>query len=450
MCKLLDIFLYQKIFVLFAIFFAIFMMTDYTYCFAQNWITDEEQQQLDKNLQTDLVQYWEKATGRTHVQLPLQFQWSNTTPPEFSITLAPRYRREMLLEATIIPTAAGSSTYLEVLPNGETVARESGLSIFACNIKGNISNEKVRDILQKHITKLLEPKELTWDWNTKPLAHGIVLKPVADLYMESQNTKGDNLASQALYGSPLIIWKKTADEKFCYVQQVLDGYFAWVEAQNIQCLPISVWTHWVNFPKRCIQKKIPQYPQVGTLVGYKNRQSWLWEKSSSTLQTISIPENCLASPIISFSTLALPKPTLHPQNYEAIITTAKRFLPKNDLGQTTYVWGGIYPPQLDCSGFVQLVFRLNGVLLPRDSDQQYQFATKIPQTNLQAGDLLFFSSHGKHPTHVGIYIGNNDFIHCSPAGDYSGVKINNLQGKTVYEQDLLKSYYGAGRIGLKK
>ncbi|HNZ67593.1 MAG TPA: C40 family peptidase, partial [Planctomycetota bacterium] len=130
----------------------------------------------------------------------------------------------------------------------------------------------------------------------------------------------------------------------------------------------------------------------------------------------------------------------------SILTTIQRFLRNNDCGKNEYLWGGTVLPGLDCSGFVQLVYRLQDISIPRDASQQQQFGQAVEKNDLQIGDLVFFSSHKKWATHVGIYMGNGKFVHCSRVGEYSGVKINDLQGNTEYDQYLNNIYFGATRI----
>lgn len=100
---------------------------------------------------------------------------------------------------------------------------------------------------------------------------------------------------------------------------------------------------------------------------------------------------------------------------------------------------------------MQTVFRVNGVYLPRDADQQKRFTQPVANTlqqiaELQPGDLVFFSSHGKWPTHVGLYLGQDQFIHASAKGQYDGIKINSLRGGSTYDQYLQKIYFGGGRV----
>ncbi|TAN40918.1 MAG: NlpC/P60 family protein [Nitrospirae bacterium] len=92
-----------------------------------------------------------------------------------------------------------------------------------------------------------------------------------------------------------------------------------------------------------------------------------------------------------------------------------------------YKWGGITASGMDCSGFVYTVFRMNGILLKRDSYMQADEGREIPMSDLQAGDLLFFKSkNGKRISHVGIYIGYGNFIHASKS--MNSVTISSLDG----------------------
>lgn len=130
--------------------------------------------------------------------------------------------------------------------------------------------------------------------------------------------------------------------------------------------------------------------------------------------------------------------TSFPQNISQkrrdIIMTAEKFLGK------VYIWGGSTPRGFDCSGLSYFVYKLNGIELPRVSWLQFRnkIGKKIERFSLIQGDLVFFQTYKPGPSHVGIYIGNNQFIHASPS---RGVTISNLD-----EPYFKKRYIGAKTI----
>lgn len=80
---------------------------------------------------------------------------------------------------------------------------------------------------------------------------------------------------------------------------------------------------------------------------------------------------------------------------------------------TKYRFGGTSRKGLDCSSFVQHVFRELDVDLPRTAREQFRVGDAVAPGDLQKGDLLFFQTYARFPSHVGIYLGNNKMIHAS-------------------------------------
>ena len=97
---------------------------------------------------------------------------------------------------------------------------------------------------------------------------------------------------------------------------------------------------------------------------------------------------------------------------------------------TPYRYGGSSPRGFDCSGLVYYTFRKSGIRVPRTTQAQYRSAAHVARGNLQPGDLVFFRT-GRHGiSHVGIYTGNNRFIH-APS-----------RGKQVSTTSMTDSYWG--------
>lgn len=111
----------------------------------------------------------------------------------------------------------------------------------------------------------------------------------------------------------------------------------------------------------------------------------------------------------------------------------QKFLGKPYRGASRYVQG------VDCSLFAREVFKqFDDIVLPRTVKEQYRTGREIPRTHLTYGDLVFFRTVGSKVSHVGIYIGYNQFIHASTS---RGVIITGMNEKYWAER-----YVGAHRI----
>ncbi len=104
-----------------------------------------------------------------------------------------------------------------------------------------------------------------------------------------------------------------------------------------------------------------------------------------------------------------------------------------------YVYGTAGPNTFDCSGFTSYVYAQFGYTLNRSSRDQVKNGVAVSKDQLQPGDLVFFSTNGSYPTHVGLYIGDGNIVHASTPQD--GVKISSLD-VSYYVQN----YFAARRI----
>jgi hypothetical protein len=105
-----------------------------------------------------------------------------------------------------------------------------------------------------------------------------------------------------------------------------------------------------------------------------------------------------------------------------------------------YKWGGESSDEgFDCSGLTMTVYQLNGLDLPRTSGQQWNAGTAVARNELLRGDLVFFATAGgRRVSHVGIYTGDNKFIHAPGKSKY--IRLTSLS----------KSYYRSRFVGARR
>lgn len=117
----------------------------------------------------------------------------------------------------------------------------------------------------------------------------------------------------------------------------------------------------------------------------------------------------------------------------SIISTAKNYL------GVPYVFGGASPEEgFDCSGFLEYVFARNGIEIPRTADEQYRLGKLVRQSQLVAGDLVFFTTYEPGASHCGIYLGNDKFIHASSS---KGIRVDDIN-----DSYWASRYYGGKHI----
>ncbi len=106
----------------------------------------------------------------------------------------------------------------------------------------------------------------------------------------------------------------------------------------------------------------------------------------------------------------------------------------------SYLWGGTVAPNYDCSGLMQAAFAEEGIWLPRDAYQQHDFTEKVSLEEISPGDLVFFGTELKID-HVGLYLGEDQYIHSSGKDKgRNGIAIDILQdtgddiGRSIYQR----------------
>jgi gamma-D-glutamyl-L-lysine dipeptidyl-peptidase len=138
---------------------------------------------------------------------------------------------------------------------------------------------------------------------------------------------------------------------------------------------------------------------------------------------ISIPDSSLTflSADKCFKLIS-PVPIIKEPSQSAILETALKFL------DSPYLWGGRSVFGIDCSGFVQIVYKIHGMVLPRDASDQANAGTPVESMNeIVPGDLVFFDNKEGKITHVGIALNKKQIIHASVS-----VRIDNLDQKGIF------------------
>jgi len=162
------------------------------------------------------------------------------------------------------------------------------------------------------------------------------------------------------------------------------------------------------------------------------------------------PKDTLASIAAEFGTTVAALEAANHLSQSSISVGETLLVPSNptsDLGETIaqdslkflgvpYVYGGSSPSGFDCSGLVQYVAGLVGISLPRTVSDQYASGSPVSRPDLQPGDLVFFDVYG-HVDHVGIYIGDGEFVQ-APAS-----------GQSVDIQSLSMSYWADRYVGAR-
>ena len=143
---------------------------------------------------------------------------------------------------------------------------------------------------------------------------------------------------------------------------------------------------------------------------------------------------CLAALALALAAPRLRAKTIA-QARQEILTQTLRYL------NVPYLWGGVQPATgLDCSAFVQLVYRRAHLTLPRLSREQFAATRYLKPQNVLPGDLIFFAMNRSHPDevdHVGIYLGKGLFIHASVS-------------EGVHIESIVKPYYMERLVSIRR
>jgi SH3-like domain-containing protein len=256
--------------------------------------------------------------------------------------------------------------------------------------------------------------------------HGLVALSVINLRKLPDHRS--ELVSQALMGTPVMILKR---ENSWLLIQTPDMYISWTEISSVKMMSTSEMAEWKQSEKLIYMKNSgwifvspSESGVVGDLVA-GNIFRKLGEKGNYF--KISLPDDregfIRKKEVMDFNNWK----NQNMGTEDNICRIALSFL------GLPYLWGGSSSKGVDCSGFVQSVYFMNGIILSRDASLQALHGNDIQLTNgfnqLEKGDLLFFGSKNNsvsNVTHVAIYKGDSEYIHSS-----GRVMINSLDSNRI-------------------
>lgn len=194
----------------------------------------------------------------------------------------------------------------------------------------------------------------------------------------------------------------------------------------------------------------PQTKHAVTAAPVKQETTKTKKISTATQQPVVTQEQVSVPNVYTGRTPAVESASPVHFKYSILMDTEIEALPNKTLLDAVDEWygvryrsGGTTKKGVDCSAFALSVYAAAyGITLPRVSREQYRFSRKISTTELQEGDLVFFNTTGRGVSHVGVYLGNNKFIHASVS---RGVMVSDL-----FETYYMKRFIGAGRIDEKQ
>ncbi|MDO1512893.1 C40 family peptidase [Maribacter confluentis] len=256
--------------------------------------------------------------------------------------------------------------------------------------------------------------------------HAVVNISAANLRSSPKHSA--ELATQAIMGTTVKVLKK---EGSWYLVQTPDQYLAWVDAGGIVLMNEADLNQWTNSNKIIVTNT---YAHAIDTVNGTNRISDL--VAGSLLRLLEMDSGNYKVQFPDGRTAFVPMSEAEEYNVwlqnlnvgeEALVETSKTLM------GVPYLWGGTSTKGVDCSGFTKTVYYLNGMVIPRDASQQVHTGSPIDSLSnfdaLRKGDLLFFGKKATDSTaekvvHVGMWIGDNQFIHSSDMVRISSVDKN--------------------------
>lgn len=283
-------------------------------------------------------------------------------------------------------------------------------------LQGETDNATARQEFYKHVQMAFPDLQFIKEVKHLPndVMNGIIYAVPKNsiAILRRRPSVSEEMVSQTLRGLPMDILK---EEQGFYLVRTDDGYLGWVANDRVQEGDSSFKDNWEKCVKVVfieLEGVVYSKPTKKALpvsdVVMGNRFKVIEKKRKWTKVAYADGREGY---ILSKSLQSLDKYLKNPLIPENIVKTACSLVGR------PYMWGASSPKQMDCSGFTQTVFRQNGYVLKRDASMQVFEGVAVDTTNfpnnLKPADLIFFSPFPDRITHVGLYIGDYQFIHCS-------------------------------------
>lgn len=319
-------------------------------------------------------------------------------------------------------------------------------------VKGDVDQDNARRDIVAAMTSakfgaVVDSMRVLPDPALSDVPFGIVKVSVGNV--RSNPAHSAELATQVMMGMVVKVLKKQGD---WYYIQGPDKYLGWLEGAAMHLTRQAGADAWQNGPRVIMTAYfgvVRATPDTGALPVSDAVPGVLFKAGAvkgrwRAVETPDGRKGFIERQLVTDYSQWKATRTLTAQTVEQ---TAKRFI------GVPYLWGGTSPKGMDCSGFTKTVFRLNGMELNRDANQQAQMGVDVSagddMKQLTKGDLLFFGQKAtadrqERITHVGIYLQDKTIIH-TPGG--SGVRIDSFDPAAPnYNDGLVKSLVRARRI----
>ncbi|HHV07021.1 MAG TPA: C40 family peptidase [Firmicutes bacterium] len=257
----------------------------------------------------------------------------------------------------------------------------------------------------------------------------VVNVPLTDVWSNPWSGEEKERLTQALLGDLLVA---TNENGSWVLGQVADGYQGYVKRQDL--VPV-----WASLPaargtviKREAEILLVGLPQLPPLKAYLGTRLQVDKGEEQQYLRSGYTQVCLPSGEIGH----IAEDAIEPEEAtkDKVDIVRKVLELALNLRGAPYLWGGITSVGIDCSGLVYVIYRSVGLLLPRDADQQYDYLQPV-DGQLFPGDLAFFATgEPELASHVGLYLGQDRFIHASSR--LGGVVVTSLNSP-YYREHLL-------------